>query len=79
LGHCSSQAVERVVKGEEIPLSSLDRSRGFQEIEAPKFQDSGHLKVVRLSYAPATLAPQVTFLVIISFRGRVNPRAVVRM
>jgi hypothetical protein len=27
----------------------LDRSRAFQEVEAPKFQDNRHLKVVRLS------------------------------
>ena len=28
---------------------SLDRPRGFQEVEAPRFQDSRHMKVVRLS------------------------------
>jgi len=31
------------------PNTGLDRPRGFQEIEAPKFQDSRHMKVVRLS------------------------------
>jgi len=31
------------------PITSLDRPRGFQEDEAPRFQDSQHMKVVRLS------------------------------
>ena len=31
------------------PITSLDWSRGFQEVEAPRFQDSWHMKVVRLS------------------------------
>ena len=30
-------------------LASLDRPRGFQEFEVPRFQDSRHTKVVRLS------------------------------
>ena len=31
------------------PWTGLDRPRGFQEVEAPRFQDSRHKKVVRLS------------------------------
>ena len=31
------------------PFTSLDRPWGFQEIEAPRFQDNQHMKVVRLS------------------------------
>jgi hypothetical protein len=31
------------------PITGLDRPRGFQEIEAPRFQDNRHMKVVRLS------------------------------
>jgi len=27
----------------------LNKPRGFQEVEAPRFQDSRHMKVVRLS------------------------------
>ena len=34
-------------KSKTIPL--LDRPWGFQEVEAPKFQDNRHMKVVRLS------------------------------
>ena len=31
------------------PITGLDRPRGFQEVEAPRFQDNRHMKVVRLS------------------------------
>ena len=31
------------------PITSLDRSRGFQEVEAPRFQDNQLMKVVGLS------------------------------
>ena len=31
------------------PITGLERRRGFQEAEAPKFQDNRHMKVVRLS------------------------------
>ena len=30
------------------PITSLDRPWGFQEVEAPRFQDNRHMKVVRL-------------------------------
>ena len=32
-----------------IPITGLDRPWGFQEVEAPRFQDNRHMKVVRLS------------------------------
>jgi len=31
------------------PITSLDRPRGFQEGEDPRFQDNRHMKVLRLS------------------------------
>jgi len=31
------------------PITGLDRPRGFQKVDDPKFQDSRHMKVVRLS------------------------------
>ena len=31
------------------PITGLDRAWGFQEVEALRFQDNGHMKVVRLS------------------------------
>ena len=51
----------------------LDRPRGFQEVEVPRFQDNWHMKVVRLSALRITM-----FMVLISVRGWVNPRAIVR-
>jgi hypothetical protein len=38
-----------VAKQESNPITGLDRHRGFQEVEAPRFQDNRHMKVVRLS------------------------------
>jgi len=32
-----------------IPCTGLDRSRGFQEVEAFTFLDNQHMKVLRLS------------------------------
>jgi hypothetical protein len=39
------------------PIRDLERPRGFQEVEAPRFQDNGHMKVVRLSalYPPGNI------------------------
>jgi len=36
------------VEGEDKAITGLDRSLGFQEVEAPRFQDNRHMKVVRL-------------------------------
>ena len=36
-------------KRKSNPITFLDRPRGFQEFEVPRFQDSRHMKVVRLS------------------------------
>jgi hypothetical protein len=36
-------------KGKSNPITGLDRPLGFQEAEAPRFQDNKHMKVVRLS------------------------------
>ena len=36
-------------KRQRNPITGLERPRGFQQVEAPRFQDNRHMKAVRLS------------------------------
>ena len=48
----------------------MERLRGFQEFEAPRFQDNRHMKVVRLSHiCTGRLYTQELFLVLTSIGG----------
>jgi hypothetical protein len=66
--------------GHEVKVKqSHYRPWGFQEVDAPRFQDSRHMKVVRLSVLrTGCLYRPENFLVLISLRGWVNPRAIVQ-
>ena len=66
------------VKYLELKKQSLYRpgqACGLQEVEAPRYWESQHTKVVRFS-ALATFTPQEIFVVLI-VRTRINPRAIV--
>jgi hypothetical protein len=64
------------LRSKAIPCTGLDRTRGFQEAEAPRFHDSQHMKIV--SPMHSHLYPQELFLVIIPVRGWIDPGTTVR-